>query len=54
MKRSGFVIDCKITIDKLRLGVEKLNNILTFFPLDVPEEVLIGLEAMSDAFDCSH
>ena len=54
MKRSGFVINSQITIDEFRFGVKKLNNIVIFLSFDVPEEVLVGIEATSNALDSSH
>ena len=54
MKRSGFVINGEITIDEFRFGVKKLNNIVIFLSFDVPEEVLVGIEATSNALDSSH
>ena len=48
------MIDSKITINQFRLLIENLDDVISLFPLDVPEEVLVWGEAMSDTFDCSH
>ena len=48
------MIDSEITVNKFRLLIEKLDDFISLFPLNIPEEILVWAEAMSDAFDCSH
>ena len=54
MKRSCFVIDSKITVDKFRFLIEKFNDIIVLLPLDVPEEILISVPAIGDDLSSSH
>ena len=41
MKRSGLIVDGEITINKFRLLIEDLDDVISLFPLNVPEEVLV-------------
>lgn len=54
MERGGFVVDGETAVDEVRSFVEKLSDFGKILSLNVPEEVLVGGIAMSDALDSPH
>jgi len=54
MKRSGFIVSCKVTVHEFRLLIEEFGDFINLFPFNVPEEILAGFEAMGDTLDSSH
>ena len=54
VKRCGFVVHSQITVDEVRVLLEKLGDVVSFLSFDVPEKVFVRCKSASDALYCSH